>query len=201
MYRNGIKRGLDFCISLVALLILWPFILILWLIVRVKMGRPAIFAQARPGYKEKIFTIYKFRTMTDERDEGGDLLPDEKRLTAFGTFLRNSSLDELPQLLNIIRGDLAIVGPRPLLTQYLPLYDAVQRKRHDVRPGFTGHAQVNGRNAITWAQKFALDVWYSEHVSFALDMSIIFKTIKTVLGRQGVSAEGSATMEVFRGNN
>jgi len=201
MYRNYMKRCLDFCISLVALLILWPFILILWLVVRVKMGSPAIFTQARPGYEENIFTIYKFRTMTDERDEAGELLPDEKRLTAFGAFMRNSSLDELPQLLNIIRGDLAIVGPRPLLTQYLPLYDAVQKKRHNVRPGFTGHAQVNGRNAITWAQKFALDVWYSENVSFALDMSIIFKTIKTVLSRQGVSAEGSATMEPFRGNN
>ncbi|MCL2254856.1 MAG: sugar transferase [Lachnospiraceae bacterium] len=200
MYKRFIKRLLDFIISLTALIILSPLLLLLWFIVRKKMGSPAVFTQMRPGLNEKIFKIYKFRTMTNEKDAGGNLLPDEKRLTAFGVFLRRTSLDELPQLLNIVRGDLAIIGPRPLLIQYLPLYNEIQRKRHDVRPGFTGYAQVNGRNAISWQEKFALDVWYSENISFLLDMKIFFKTIKTVIKHEGVTSETSATTEYFTGN-
>ncbi|MCL2717328.1 MAG: sugar transferase [Lachnospiraceae bacterium] len=199
MYKNCLKRCFDFSLALVALIILSPFLLILWIIVRIKMGHPAVFTQLRPGYKEKIFKIYKFRTMTNEKDENGDLLPDDKRLTSFGLFLRRTSLDELPQLLNIIKGDLAIIGPRPLLVQYLPLYNENQRKRHDVRPGFTGYAQVNGRNAVTWPEKFAMDTWYSENVSFILDMRIFFKTIKTVIKSDGISSATAATMEYFTG--
>lgn len=200
MYKRFLKRVIDFCLSLMALFFLWPFLLVLWLLVRIKMGHPAVFTQLRPGLNEKIFKIYKFRTMTDEKDEHGRLLPDEKRLTPFGLFLRRTSLDELPQLFNIMKGDLAIIGPRPLLVQYLPLYNETQRKRHSVRPGFTGYAQVNGRNAISWPEKFSLDVWYAENVSFLLDMKIFFKTIKTVLKRDGVSSETSSTMEYFTGN-
>jgi lipopolysaccharide/colanic/teichoic acid biosynthesis glycosyltransferase len=201
MYKKCLKRCLDFLLSLAALIILSPLLLTLWVIVRFKMGRPAVFTQLRPGRHEKIFKIYKFRTMTNEKNEKGELLPDDKRLTAFGIFMRRTSLDELPQLFNIIRGDLAIIGPRPLLVQYLPLYSETQRKRHDVRPGFTGYAQVNGRNAITWPEKFALDVWYSENVSFLLDFKIMLKTIKTVITREGVNSETAATMEYFMGND
>ena len=200
MYKNCLKRCIDFILSVIALIVLSPVLLILWVTVRIKMGKPAIFTQLRPGHKEKIFKIYKFRTMTDEKDENGELLPDEKRLTPFGLFLRRTSLDELPQLINIIKGDLAIIGPRPLLVQYLPLYNEYQRKRHDVRPGFTGYAQVNGRNAISWQEKFALDVWYTENISFWLDLKVFFKTIKAVVKSDGVSSETSATMEYFTGN-
>jgi lipopolysaccharide/colanic/teichoic acid biosynthesis glycosyltransferase len=201
MYRNFLKRGLDFCFSLLALLLLWPLLLALWLVVRIKMGSPAIFAQLRPGWREKIFKIYKFRTMTNEKDAHGALLPDEKRLSSFGRSLRRSSLDELPQLLNILKGDMSFVGPRPLLVEYLPLYNDEQRKRHDVRPGTTGYAQVSGRNALTWAERFALDVWYSENVSFMLDVKIFFKTIITVFKREGISSGTSATMEYFTGES
>ena len=201
LYKNCLKRCLDFFLSLAALIILSPLLLVLFLVVTIKMGHPAIFTQLRPGHKEKIFKIYKFRTMTEEKDENGELLPDEKRLTSFGVFLRRTSLDELPQLINIIKGDLAIIGPRPLLVKYLPLYNETQRKRHNVRPGFTGYAQVSGRNALTWAEKFELDVWYSENITFLLDLKIFFKTIKTVIKRDGISSGTAATMEYFMGND
>ena len=174
-------------------------LLIVAILVRTKLGSPIIFKQERPGKNEKIFTLYKFRTMTDEKDDQGNLLPDEVRLTKFGKLLRSTSLDELPELFNILKGDMAIVGPRPLLVRYLPLYNEHQKHRHDVRPGFTGYAQVNGRNSISWEEKFDLDVYYTNHVSFLLDLKIIFKTVKVVVFREGISSETSVTMEEFRG--
>lgn len=200
MYKRFVKRCLDFVLSLIALLILSPVLLIVAILVRCKLGSPIIFKQQRPGLHEKIFCMYKFRTMTDAKDEQGNLLPDEVRLTKFGKALRSTSLDELPELFNILKGDMAIVGPRPLLVQYLPRYNERQRHRHDVRPGFTGLAQVNGRNSISWQEKFEWDVRYVENVSFLMDLRIIVKTVKVVLKRDGISSETSATMEEFRGN-
>jgi len=199
-YRRYFKRPLDFVLSLGAIIILSPILLLIALLVRIKLGSPVIFKQQRPGMNEKIFTLYKFRTMTDERDEKGELLPDEMRLTDFGKFLRASSLDELPELFNILKGDMSIVGPRPLLIEYLPLYNAHQRRRHEVRPGLTGWAQVNGRNAISWEEKFNYDVEYVDNLSFFLDVKIIFLTIMKVLKREGINQEGRATMEPFRGS-
>lgn len=201
MYRKYIKRLLDFILSLFAIIILSPVLLIVALLVRIKLGSPVIFKQKRPGLNEKIFTLYKFRTMTDAKDEQGNLLPDEIRLTKFGKLLRSTSLDELPELFNILKGDMAIVGPRPLLVRYLPLYNDHQKHRHDVRPGFTGWAQCNGRNAISWEEKFDLDVYYTKHISLFLDLKIILKTVKVVLFREGISSKTSVTMEEFRGSN
>ncbi len=201
MYKHFFKRLIDFILSLITLIILSPILLILAILVRIKLGSPVIFKQERPGLNEKIFTLYKFRTMTDAKDEQGNLLPDEIRLTKFGKLLRSTSLDELPELFNILKGDMSIVGPRPLLVRYLPLYNEHQKHRHDVRPGFTGYAQCNGRNAISWEEKFDLDVYYTKHVSPLLDIKIILKTVKVVLFREGISSETSVTMEEFRGNN
>lgn len=200
MYRLFFKRFLDFILSLLAIIILSPVYLIVALLVRIKLGSPVIFTQERPGKNENIFKIYKFRTMSDDRDYDGNLLPDEVRLTKFGKLLRSTSLDELPELFNILKGDMSIVGPRPLLVRYLPLYNEQQKHRHDVRPGFTGWAQCNGRNAISWEEKFDLDIYYADHISFLLDIKIILKTVKTVLFREGISSETSVTMEEFRGS-
>ena len=200
MYKSFVKRCLDFLLSLAALIILSPVLLLVAILVRCKLGSPILFKQERPGLHEKIFCMYKFRTMTDAKDADGNLLPDEVRLTKFGKLLRSTSLDELPELFNILKGDMAIVGPRPLLVQYLPRYNERQRRRHDVRPGFTGLAQVNGRNSISWQEKFEWDVRYVENVSFLMDLRIIAKTVKVVLKRDGISSETSATMEEFRGN-
>ena len=200
MYKRFVKRCLDFLLSLAALIILSPVLLLVAILVRCKLGSPILFKQERPGLHEKIFCMYKFRTMTDAKDADGNLLPDEVRLTKFGKLLRSTSLDELPELFNILKGDMAIVGPRPLLVQYLPRYNERQRRRHDVRPGFTGLAQVNGRNSISWQEKFEWDVRYVENVSFLMALRIIAKTVKVVLKRDGISSETSATMEEFRGN-
>ena len=184
------------------LLAIWPILLVItvWLHFANK-GAGAFFLQERPGKDGKIFRVIKFKTMTDERDAGGNLLPDEQRLTKVGRFVRSTSIDELPQLINVLKGDMALIGPRPLLPQYLPLYNKVQARRHEVRPGITGWAQCHGRNAISWTKKFELDVWYVNHCSFLLDLKIIFLTIKKVLVREGISSETSATMEAFTGNN
>lgn len=198
-YQKVIKRLLDIILSLTAIILLSPVLLILAVLVRVKLGSPVLFRQQRPGYKGKIFGLMKFRTMTDEKDENGELLPDEVRLTAFGKKLRSTSLDELPEFFNILRGDMSFVGPRPLLVQYLPLYNEEQAHRHDVLPGLTGLAQVNGRNAISWEQKFEYDVYYTRHISFLLDAKIVFLTVYKVLKRDGISSENSATMEFFTG--
>ena len=200
MYKHFFKRLIDFILSLIALIVLSPILLIVALLVRTKLGSPVIFKQERPGLNEKIFTLYKFRTITDAKDEQGNLLPDEIRLTKFGKLLRSTSLDELPELFNILKGDMSIVGPRPLLVRYLQLYNEHQKHRHDVRPGFTGWAQCNGRNAISWEEKFDLDVYYTKHVSLLLDIKIILKTVKVVLFREGISSETSVTMEEFRGS-
>ena len=201
MYKRFVKRCLDFLLSLAALIILSPVLLLVAILVRCKLGSPILFKQKRPGLHEKIFCMYKFRTMTDAKDADGNLLPDEVRLTKFGKLLRSTSLDELPELFNILKGDMAIVGPRPLLVQYLPRYNERQHHRHDVRPGFTGLAQVNGRNSISWQEKFEWDVKYVEQVSFLMDVKIIAKTVGVVLKRDGISSETSATMEEFRGND
>ena len=199
IYERYIKRLLDIVLSGGALLALSPVLLVTALLVRTKLGSPVLFRQARPGKHGEIFHLYKFRSMTDGRDEKGDLLPDEVRLTSFGKKLRALSLDELPELVNILKGEMSIVGPRPLLVKYLPLYTERQSHRHDVTPGLTGWAQVNGRNAISWEEKFELDLWYVEHISFWLDVKIVFMTVMKVLHREGISAEGVATMEEFRG--
>ena len=195
MYKNVVKRLIDILLSLPALIILSPVILITAILVRVKLGSPVLFKQQRPGKDEKIFTMRKFRTMTDAKDGNGELLPDEIRLTKFGKFLRSSSLDELPELYNIIKGDMSIIGPRPLLVQYLPYYDELQKRRHEVRPGLTGLAQINGRNATTWDERFQFDIQYIDNMSFAQDVKIFFATIGAVLKREGVNAENHATME------
>lgn len=199
-YEKYIKRPQDFCLAFGAILVLSPVMAVTAILVRTKLGTPVFFCQERPGKDGKIFKMYKFRTMTDARDKNGNLLSDEKRLTEFGKKLRATSLDELPELFNILKGDMAIVGPRPLLVQYLPLYNEHQKRRHEVRPGFTGLAQVNGRNAISWEQKFDYDVAYVDSISFQNDWKIIFKTIKTVLKHEGISSGTSATMEVFMGS-
>ena len=200
MYRRFIKRVFDVAFSACCLVILSPVLLIVALIVKSKLGSPVIFSQERPGSKGKIFKLYKFRSMTDERDKRGELLPDSDRLTSFGKALRSASLDELPELWNILRGEMSLVGPRPLLVQYLPLYNAEQMRRHDVRPGLTGHAQVNGRNAITWQDKFAMDCWYVDNLSFSLDVRIFFQTFVRTIRRSGISSSTSDTMEPFTGN-
>lgn len=199
IYERYIKRPQDFLCALLALIVLSPIMLIVAILVRIKLGSPIIFKQERPGRYGKIFTLRKFRTMTDATDENGNLLPDDVRLTKFGKMLRSTSLDELPELINILKGDMSVVGPRPLLVKYLPLYNSHQARRHEVRPGFTGYAQVHGRNAITWEEKFDKDVYYVDHVTFLGDWKIIFQTVKTVLVREGISAEGSETMEAFTG--
>lgn len=195
------KRFFDAILAALALLMLAPVMLVTALLVRRYLGSPVLFSQTRPGFKGKPFQVYKFRTMTDARDSDGNLLPDDVRLTPFGLFLRSSSLDELPQLFNVLKGDIALVGPRPLLMAYLPLYSARQARRHDVRPGITGWAQVNGRNAISWEQKFELDVWYVENQSFWLDLRILALTLKKVFIKEGISADGTHTMPRFNGSN
>lgn len=202
MYRNGIKRFLDFWIALVALICISPILLIvsIWLHFANK-GAGAFFFQERPGLHGKIFKIVKFKTMTDECDADGNLLADEMRLTKVGIFVRFTSIDELPQLINVLKGDMALIGPRPLLPKYFPLYSKEQARRHDVRPGITGWAQCNGRNGISWTEKFKLDVWYVDHCSLCTDIKIIITTIKTVLNRDGITQEGNATMEPFNGSN
>lgn len=199
-YEAYIKRALDILLSAMALLVLWPVLLIVAVLVRCKLGSPVLFCQERPGKHEKIFKLYKFRTMTDQRDAEGNLLPDSVRLTNFGKFLRSTSLDELPELWNILKGDMSIVGPRPLLVKYLPLYNETQKHRHDVRPGLTGWAQVNGRNALSWEDKFRLDVWYTENLCLALDARIVLLTVKNVLRREGISGGGEVTMSEFTGS-
>jgi undecaprenyl phosphate N,N'-diacetylbacillosamine 1-phosphate transferase len=200
MYKRYLKRPMDFVLALIALVVLSPVMLIVALLVRIKLGTPVLFKQKRPGQNEKIFTMYKFRTMTDNRDENGELLSDTIRLTKFGKMLRSTSLDELPELFNIVKGDMSIVGPRPLLVEYLTLYNDHQKRRHDVRPGLSGLAQVNGRNAISWEDKFNMDVEYVDHVSFFGDWKIIFLTLKKVVVKEGIHAENVATMEAFKGN-
>ena len=202
MYRKYLKRWLDFVIVLCVLAVIWPILLLvtLWLHFANK-GAGAFFTQERPGRNGKIFKVIKFKTMTDERDADGNLLPDAERLTPVGRFVRSTSIDELPQLINVLKGDMALIGPRPLLVQYLPLYSKEQARRHEVRPGITGWAQCHGRNSISWTEKFKLDVWYVDHCSLITDIKVIFITIKKVLLRDGISQEGQAPMELFNGNN
>lgn len=202
MYKNFFKRIIDFTIVFIALLIIWPILLIItiWLHFANK-GAGAFFTQERPGKNGKIFKVIKFKTMTDERDENGKLFPDAQRLTKVGKFVRSTSIDELPQLINVLKGDMALIGPRPLLVKYLPLYSEEQARRHEVRPGMTGWAQCNGRNAISWTKKFELDVWYVDHCTLWTDIKIIWITIMKVLKRADISQEGQATIEAFNGNN
>lgn len=200
MYRRYFKRPMDIVLSGMALIVFWPIMLVVAILVKTKLGSPVIFKQKRPGLNEKIFTMYKFRTMTDERDDNGALLPDGVRLTRFGRFLRASSLDELPELFNIVKGDMSVIGPRPLLVEYLPLYNDDQKRRHNVRPGLSGLAQVSGRNAISWEEKFDLDVAYVDNISFIGDWKIVFLTLKKVFIREGISSSTAVTMEPFRGS-
>lgn len=202
MYKHFFKRVIDFTVVLCALLIIWPILLIItvWLHFANK-GAGAFFLQERPGKGGKIFRVIKFKSMTDEKDATGNLLPNEKRITKVGAFIRKTSIDELPQLFNVLKGDMALIGPRPLLPEYLPLYSKEQARRHEVRPGITGWAQCHGRNAISWTRKFELDVWYVDHCSLLLDLKIIFITIKKVLVREGISQQGQATTEKFNGKN
>ena len=200
MYRKYIKRFLDFILSLLALTLLSPIMLVLLVLGAVKMKGNPFFTQPRPGKNEKIFKLIKFRSMTCEKDEEGNLLPDEQRLTRYGKFLRSTSLDELPELINILKGDMSIVGPRPLLVEYLPLYNAQQRRRHEVRPGLTGYAQVRGRNTVSWQDKFRMDVEYVDSITFLADLKILWNTVVTIVRREGISSETSATMEKFMGN-
>ena len=197
MYKKYIKRLLDIILSLIGIIITFPIFIIIGLLVVIFLGRPAIFRQERPGKNEKIFTMYKFRTMTNKKDKNGNLLPDEKRLTKFGKFLRKTSLDEIPEFFNILKGDMSFIGPRPLLVEYLDYYNKDEKHRHDVRPGLTGLAQVSGRNLLSWEEKFKLDVEYVNNITFINDLKIIFKTIKTVLIREGISSNNTATMEKF----
>ncbi len=200
MYRKFVKRPMDIILSILSIVVLSPILLIVAILVRTKLGSPIIFKQERPGFNEKIFTMYKFRTMTNKKDKNGELLPDSIRLTKFGRMLRSTSLDELPELFNILKGEMSIIGPRPLLVQYLPLYNEKQKRRHNVRPGLSGLAQISGRNAISWEAKFDLDVKYVDSVSFIDDLKIIFLTIKKVFVREGISSDTSVTMEPFRGS-
>ncbi|EDP6879534.1 undecaprenyl phosphate N,N'-diacetylbacillosamine 1-phosphate transferase [Campylobacter lari] len=200
MYKNGLKRVFDFFLALILLIIFLPFIVLIGIVLKIVQGS-VLFKQARPGLSEKIFYIYKFKTMSDETDENGELLPDELRLKPFGKLVRSLSLDELPQLFNVLKGDMSFIGPRPLLVEYLPLYNQEQKKRHDVRPGITGWAQINGRNAISWEQKFKYDVEYVQNCSFLFDLKIFFMTIVKVLKRSGVNKKGVATTDKFNGHN
>lgn len=201
LYQFFFKRFIDFLASFFGLLVLSPFFMIIWLaLVIANKGEPFFF-QKRPGKNEQIFKVMKFRTMNNRKDHQGNLLPDADRLTKIGQFIRKTSLDEIPQLINVLKGDMSLIGPRPLLPQYLPLYNKIQKRRHEVRPGITGWAQVNGRNAISWEKKFEYDIWYVDHVSFLLDIKIIFLTIKKVFVQEGISQEGEATMEFFKGSN
>ena len=200
MYKKFFKPLLDKVLAFILIIAFLPVMIIVAIVIYLWDGFPILFVQERPGYKGKIFKIYKFRTMTNETDANGNLLPDEKRLKGFGKFLRSTSLDELPQLFNILKGDMSFVGPRPLLIEYLPLYNKRQKKRHNVKPGITGWAQVHGRNLLDWATRFEYDVWYVEHLSFWLDMKILWMTLVKVIKREGVSAKGHVTMEKFKGN-
>ena len=199
MYQHFFKRLLDFILSFIAIILLSPIFLILYILIKAKLGSPVLFVQERPGKGEKIFKMYKFRSMTSETDEDGTLLPDEVRLTPFGKKLRATSLDELPELFNILKGDMSIIGPRPLLVNYLPLYNGFQKHRHDVKPGLTGLAQVSGRNTLSWEDKFKKDVEYTKEYSFLLDTKILFMTMKAVLKKEGISSDTSSTMEEFKG--
>lgn len=199
IYKRYIKRPMDILLSLLAIILLFPILLIVAILVRIKLGSPVIFTQERPGLNEKIFRMYKFRTMTDERDKDGKLLPDSVRLTRFGKILRSTSLDELPELWNILKGEMSIIGPRPLLVEYLPLYDNHQKRRHEVRPGLSGLAQISGRNAIKWEDKFNLDVEYVDNISFIGDIKIILLTLKKVLIKEGINSNTSVTTEAFKG--
>lgn len=201
MYQKYVKRLLDIVISFTALVILSPVLLATAALVRIRLGSPVIFHQDRPGYHEKVFRLCKFRSMTDERGADGELLPDEVRLTSFGKALRATSLDELPELWNILKGDMSLIGPRPLLVKYLPLYNEFQRHRHDVKPGLTGWAQVNGRNAITWEQRFEHDVYYVNHISFMMDLKILFRTVAVVFRHSDINSATDATMEAFTGTD
>ena len=201
MYDKYVKRLIDIILSLLAIVILSPVLIVVAILVRVKLGSPILFKQARPGKNGKIFYLYKFRTMTDEKDENGNLLPDDIRLTKFGKELRSTSLDELPEFFNILKGDMSFIGPRPLLVKYLPLYSEQQMHRHDVRPGLTGLAQVNGRNALSWQEKFNYDLEYVNNISFGLDIKIFIKTFLVVLKRSDISSSTSETMEEFKGND
>ena len=199
-YEKYIKRLIDILCSLIVLILFWWLYIILAVLVRFKLGSPILFKQQRPGKNEKIFNMYKFRTMTDARNENGELLPDEVRLTRFGKALRATSLDELPEIFNILKGDMSLIGPRPLLVQYLPRYNETQHHRHDVKPGLTGYAQAHGRNAVSWEEKFEMDVWYVEHISLKTDFKVIIDTIKTVVKKEGISSDTSVTMEEFMGS-
>ncbi len=202
MYKHFFKRIIDFTLSLIGFVIISPIFIVVWVWLTIaNKGAGALFFQERPGKNEKIFKVIKFKTMTDERDAGGNLLPDAERLTSVGRFVRSTSLDEIPQLLNVIKGDMSLIGPRPLRTYYLPLYSDTQKKRHEIRPGITGWAQVNGRNAISWTKKFELDVYYVDNMSFMFDLKILFLTIKKVFIREGISQEGNVTTEAFNGKN
>ena len=200
-YARVVKPAADRVLAGIGLVALSPLLLVLGIALRVKMGSPVVFRQVRIGWKDERFTFLKFRSMTGERDKDGKLLPDERRLTRFGQFVRSSSLDELPQLWNVVRGDMSLIGPRPLLPEYLPRYSAVQRRRHEVRPGITGWAQVKGRNAISWNEKFQFDVWYVDHVSLGLDLKILWMTLLAVAGKKGISQKGHATMPSFSGES
>jgi undecaprenyl phosphate N,N'-diacetylbacillosamine 1-phosphate transferase len=202
MYKHFFKRLIDFTLSLIGFIVISPIFLLLWIWLTIaNKGAGALFFQERPGKDERIFKVIKFKTMTDERDASGNLLPDADRLTSVGKFVRSTSLDEIPQLLNVIKGDMSLIGPRPLLVQYLPLYNDAQRRRHEVRPGITGWAQVNGRNAISWSKKFELDIYYVENVSLSLDFKILMKTIQKVFKREGINSDSNTTMEAFKGND
>lgn len=202
MYKNGVKKILDFLLSFTCIALLCPLLVLIIIFLKfANKGAGVFFLQERPGKNARIFKVIKFKTMTDEKDSCGNLLPDEKRLTKIGKLIRSCSIDELPQLINVLKGDMSLIGPRPLLVKYLPLYSQEQARRHEVRPGMTGWAQVNGRNAISWKTKFELDVWYVDHCSFLLDMKIFFMTIKKVFVREGISEVGHATAEEFNGNN
>lgn len=202
MYKHFFKRLIDFTLSLIGFIIISPIFIVVWIWLTIaNKGAGALFFQERPGKDEKIFKVIKFKTMTDERDASGNLLPDAERLTKIGRFVRSTSVDEIPQLLNVIKGDMSLIGPRPLLVQYLPLYNDTQRRRHEVRPGITGWAQVNGRNAISWIQKFEFDVWYVDNISLSLDVKILVRTIMKVFKREGISSDTSSTMEAFKGNS
>lgn len=201
MYKHFFKRLIDFTLSLIGLIAISPIFIIVWVWLTIaNKGAGALFFQERPGKDEKIFKVIKFKTMTDERDASGKLLPDAERLTKVGRFVRSTSLDEIPQLINVIKGDMSLIGPRPLLVQYLPLYNEYQKRRHEVRPGITGWAQVNGRNAISWDQKFEYDIWYVDNISFSLDIKVLFRTIQKVFKREGINSDTSSTMEPFKGN-